>query len=80
MMGQTWQYRPPGFKEAPPQLKDHAYSFESRLTAPAYAIKYDATGGCFYRTIFPDDYSNDWEDWATKFDGVSDSTMGCTQA
>ena len=33
-------------------------------------------GACLYRAIRPDDHSDNWS-WATKFDGVSDTTMSC---
>ncbi|UXY21062.1 hypothetical protein N8I84_21995 [Streptomyces cynarae] len=73
--GGAWGYAPPGYREADPRVKRHAYSFDSRASVTVYAISYQP-GGCLYRAIYPDDYSNNWE-WATKFDGVSDSTMGC---
>jgi hypothetical protein len=66
---------PPGSREADPRVKRHAYSFDSHASVTVYAISYQP-GDCLYRAIHPDDYSNNWE-WATKFDGVSDSTMGC---
>ncbi|MGW5608053.1 hypothetical protein ACWEWI_18505 [Streptomyces sp. NPDC003753] len=73
--GGAWDYAPPGYREADPRVKRHAYSFDSHASVTVYAISYQPDG-CLYRAIYPDDYSNNWE-WATKFDGISDSTMGC---
>ncbi|MFI1766610.1 hypothetical protein ACH41H_31780 [Streptomyces sp. NPDC020800] len=75
--GGAWDYSPGGYKEADPHVKRHAYSFDSHAAVTVYAISYQRGGGCLYRAIRPDDYDNNWTAWATKFDGVSDSTMGC---
>ncbi|MFC8430741.1 hypothetical protein [Streptomyces sp. NPDC057253] len=74
--GGAWDYLPPGYKEAEPRVKRHAYSFDSRASGTVYAIGFQSGGACLYRAIHPDDYSDNWS-WATKFDGVSDTTMGC---
>ncbi|MER5549739.1 hypothetical protein ABT072_46955 [Streptomyces sp. NPDC002589] len=73
--GGAWDYAPPGYTEADPRVKRHAYSFDSHAPVAVYAISYQPDG-CLYREIHPDDYANSWE-WAEKFDGVSDTTMGC---
>jgi hypothetical protein len=73
--GGAWDYAPPGYREADSRVKRHAYSFDSHAPVTVYAISYQPDS-CLYRAIYPDDYSNNWE-WATKFDGVSDTTMGC---
>ncbi|MFF7355702.1 MULTISPECIES: hypothetical protein [Streptomyces] len=73
--GGAWDYAPPGYKEADPRVKRHAYSFDSHAPVTVYAISY-RPDGCLYRAIRPDDYANSWE-WAQRFDGVSDTTMGC---
>jgi hypothetical protein len=75
--GGAWDYAPPGYREAEPRVKRHAYSFDSHAQVSVYAIHFRAGGGCLYREIRPDDYDDDWSDWATKFDGVSDTKMGC---
>ncbi|MBK3578234.1 hypothetical protein JHN63_31410 [Streptomyces sp. MBT65] len=36
-----------------------------------------AGGGCLYREIRPDDHSDNWAEWGGRFDGVSDTRMGC---
>ncbi|MFC8520385.1 hypothetical protein [Streptomyces sp. NPDC057257] len=77
--GGAWAYSPPGYREADPRVKRHAYSFDSHAAVSVYAISYQSGGSCLYREIRPDDYDNDWTAWATKFDGVSDTTMGCEQ-
>lgn len=77
--GGAWAYTPPGYSEADPRVKRHAYSFDSHASVSVYAISYQPGGSCLYREIRPDDYDNNWTAWATKFDGVSDSTMGCEQ-
>ncbi|MFD9793406.1 hypothetical protein ACFWXK_20940 [Streptomyces sp. NPDC059070] len=76
--GGAWDYAPPGYKEAEQRVKRQARSFDSHVTKTVYAISYQNAGRCLYRAIYPDDYSNNWE-WAGKFDGVSDTTMGCDQ-
>ncbi|MGW1866268.1 hypothetical protein ACWCPS_11990 [Streptomyces mauvecolor] len=75
--GGAWAYKPPGYREADPRIKRHAYSFDSHASVTVYAISHQGGGGCLYRAILPDDYDNNWTAWATKFDGVSDNTMGC---
>ncbi|OIV36357.1 hypothetical protein BIV57_16660 [Mangrovactinospora gilvigrisea] len=75
----AWDYVPGGYKEAPDWLKRHVYSFDSHASVTVYAISYQSGGDCLYREIRPDDYDNNWTAWAGKFDGVSDSTMGCEQ-
>ncbi|MFI1200710.1 hypothetical protein K2224_39010 (plasmid) [Streptomyces sp. BHT-5-2] len=75
-MGGAWDYSPPGYKEATPPVKRSAVSFDSHASVTVYAISYENGGGCLYRAIHPDDYSENWE-WAGKFDGVSNTTMGC---
>ncbi|MCI3272028.1 hypothetical protein [Streptomyces cylindrosporus] len=77
--GGAWAYTPPGYREADSRVKRHAYSFDSHAAVSVYAISYQGGGSCLYREIRPDDYDNDWTAWATKFDGVSDTTMGCEQ-
>ena len=75
--GGAWAYKPPGYREADPRIKRHAYSFDSHAKVTVYAISHQNGGGCLYRAILPDDYDNNWTAWATKFDGVSDNKMGC---
>lgn len=75
--GGAWAYAPPGYREADPRVKRHAYSFDSHAPRSVYAIHYRPGGACLYREIRPGDHDDDWSEWATKFDGVSDSTMGC---
>ncbi|MGN5376668.1 hypothetical protein BIV25_36600 [Streptomyces sp. MUSC 14] len=75
-MGGAWDYAPPGFKAAEPPVKRSAGSFDSHASVTVYAISDQPGGRCLYRAIYPDDYSDNW-DWAGKFDGVSDTTMGC---
>ncbi|MEV4439968.1 hypothetical protein AB0K09_13240 [Streptomyces sp. NPDC049577] len=75
--GGAWAYTPPGYREADARLKRHAYSFDSHARVTVYAISHQGGGVCLYRAIRPDDYDNNWTAWATKFDGVSDTTMGC---
>ncbi|MFD7166076.1 hypothetical protein [Streptomyces violascens] len=75
--GGAWAYKPPGYREADPRIKRHAYSFDSHAGVTVYAISHQGGGGCLYRAILPDDYDNNWTAWATKFDGVSDNKMGC---
>jgi hypothetical protein len=75
-MGAAWDYSPPGYKEADPRVKRSAGSYDSHASVTVYAISYQPGGQCLYRAIYPDDYSDNWE-WAGKFDGVSDTTMGC---
>ncbi|WP_189956449.1 hypothetical protein [Streptomyces alanosinicus] len=74
--GGAWDYVPPGYREADPRVKRHAYSFDSHASVTVYAISYQPGGNCLYRAIYPDDYSDSWE-WAQRFDGVSDTAMGC---
>ncbi|MCL3998983.1 hypothetical protein [Streptomyces lavenduligriseus] len=57
-------------------MKRSAYSFDSHASVTVYAINFQRGDSCLYRAIRPDDYSDNWE-WATKFEGVSDTTMGC---
>lgn len=75
--GTAFDYAPPGYKEADAHVMRHAYSFASKATATVYAISRPSSGPCLYRPILPEEYSTNWVDWATKFDGVSDTTMGC---
>ncbi|MDX3587483.1 hypothetical protein OG920_25040 [Streptomyces europaeiscabiei] len=75
--GGAWDYAPGGYREADARVKRHAYSFDSHAPISVFAIHYKSGGGCLYREIRPDDYDDDWSDWATKFDGVSDTRMGC---
>ncbi|MGW5862426.1 hypothetical protein ACWFRJ_09685 [Streptomyces sp. NPDC055239] len=79
MMGQAWCYGPPGYAEAENGTQRHAYSFESRINGTVYAISFGAGSSCLYREIRADDYDENWTAWATKLDGVSDTTMGCEQ-
>ncbi|MCC3771596.1 hypothetical protein [Streptomyces sp. UNOC14_S4] len=74
--GGAWAYTPPGYREADARVKRHAFSFDSHARVSVYSISH-RSGGCLYREIRPDDYDNNWTAWATKFDGVSDTTMGC---
>ncbi|MDT0464979.1 hypothetical protein [Streptomyces gibsoniae] len=71
----AWDYAPPGYREADPRVRRHAYSFDSHASVTVYAISY-GSDGCLYRAIRPGDHSENWE-WAQKFDGVGDTTMGC---
>ncbi|MFD7202535.1 hypothetical protein [Streptomyces sp. NPDC059893] len=75
--GQAWCYAPPGYAEAENGTQRHAYSFDSRVDGTVYAISYGPGNSCLYREIRKDDYDENWEAWATKFDGVSDNKMGC---
>jgi len=75
--GQAWCYAPPGYAEAENGTQRHAYSFDSRVDGTVYAISYGPGNSCLYREIRKDDYDENWEAWATKFDGVSDNRMGC---
>jgi hypothetical protein len=75
--GGAWPYSPPGYREADARVKRHAHSFDSHARVSVYAISEQPGGACLYREIRPDDYDNNWTAWATKFDGVSDTTMGC---
>ncbi|MEU9112221.1 hypothetical protein AB0D04_10585 [Streptomyces sp. NPDC048483] len=75
--GGAWAYSPPGYREADPRVQRHAYSFDSHAPVSVYAISYQPGGRCLYREIRPDDYDNNWTAWGTKFDGVSDTKMGC---
>ncbi|MFJ9245494.1 hypothetical protein [Streptomyces sp. NPDC101776] len=75
--GGAWAYSPPGYREADTRVKRHAYSFDSHASVSVYAISYQGGGGCLYREIRPDDYSDNWAEWGGKFDGVSDTRMGC---
>ncbi|MFI6056205.1 hypothetical protein ACIBCO_39845 [Streptomyces violascens] len=74
--GGAWDYQPPGYREAAPRVKRQAHSFDSHASVTVYAISYQGGGGCLYRAIYPGDYSDNWE-WAGKFDGVSNTDMGC---
>ncbi|MER6421062.1 hypothetical protein [Streptomyces sp. NPDC001137] len=78
--GTKWTYTAPGYQEASPYVKRHAYSFSSNTSVSVFAISHRADGTCLYREIRPDDVENNWTSWATKFDGVSDSNMGCSPA
>ncbi|MCM2412730.1 MULTISPECIES: hypothetical protein [unclassified Streptomyces] len=75
--GGAWAYTPPGYREADPRVKRHAFSFDSHAPGSVFAISFQPGGGCLFREIRPDDYDNNWTAWATKFDGVSDTAMGC---
>jgi hypothetical protein len=79
MLGQIWCYGPPGYAEAENGTQRQAYSFESRVNGSVFAISYGRGGGCTYREIRKDDYDENWTAWATKLDGVSNTTMGCEQ-
>ncbi|MFD5327968.1 hypothetical protein [Streptomyces sp. NPDC127092] len=78
--GSAWTYTPPGYYETGSPVQRHAYSFESNADVSVYAISYQGNGSCLYRQIHPGDWDNNWTSWATKFDGVSDTTMDCEPA
>lgn len=75
--GGAWDYSPPGYKEADARVKRHAYSIDSAAAVTVYAVSHQDGGQCLYRAIHPDDHDDNWTAWATKIDGVSDTTMGC---
>ncbi|MEU6374336.1 hypothetical protein [Streptomyces sp. NPDC046909] len=70
--GGAWCYDPArgGFAEPEARVLRHAKSFSSQVNRTVYALHFPSGGRCLQRTIYGGDYSEDWQEWWNKFDGV----------